>query len=63
MIYSHPDLVGEYNSIPLMEVEEVTSNIVVVFRSSELELKNDFPGVVGVRMVKRGLWTGTIERN
>lgn len=62
MIYSHPDLVGEYDSIPLMEVEEVTSNIVVVFRSSELELKNDFPGVVGVRMVKRGLWTGTVER-
>lgn len=60
MIYSHPDLIGEYSEKPLMEVEEVTSKVTVVFDFSELSLKQNNPGVIGVRKVKRGLWTGTV---
>lgn len=60
MIYSHPDLVGEYAEKPLMEVEEVTSKVTVVFDFSELSLKQNNPGVIGVRKVKRGLWTGSV---
>lgn len=48
------------NSIPLPEVRLVEGDFKAVYENSELLLKHRHPGVVGIRRLTSGLWTGTV---
>lgn len=48
------------NSIPLPEVTTVDVDYKSVYANSELLLKHRNPGVVGIRQLPTGSWTGTV---